>query len=85
MSLAFLERLAARTTSRNRFPIVRRGYSPNEVDVFIDEIERGVEVSDSTLYNQMFTVVQSGYDRPEVHRYLASLAKEPIHEERFAA
>ncbi len=69
----FLERFSLRQSSRNRFTVVRRGYSQNEVDVFLDEIERGVHVDDSELMNRVFTVTKNGYDRPTVHRYLASL------------
>lgn len=65
--------------SRNRFPVVRRGYSPNEVDVFLDELERGVSVSDKVLLNKVFTTVKHGYDRAEVHRFLAlQVTEEPV-------
>ncbi len=85
---SFFQRLVDRAPlrSRNRFPIVRRGYSPNEVDVFLDELERGVPVSDKTLLNKVFTTVKHGYDRPEVHRFLAELVtEEPVEIRRIPA
>lgn len=75
---SFLERLAAKTsaTSRNRFPIVPGGYSVREVDAYVDAIEQGHPVEDDELLNRAFNTATNGYDRPDVHRYLASLAKD---------
>lgn len=81
---SLFQRLVDRSPSRlpTRFPVVRRGYSPKEVDVFLDELERGVPVSDKVLLDKVFTTVKHGYDRPEVHRFLAELVTEELPEIR---
>lgn len=73
--------LFARSSGRDRFPVVRRGYDPTTVDVFLDALEHWDpnnptpgSPSPAEVRDKMFPVVKRGYDRARVHRHMYSLA-----------